>query len=349
MKKRALTLSGTVTLVATLGLAAYQQANAADLVVAGFGAVFEDLIRQDVVPGFEKAQSIKVTYIAGNSTDNLAKLIAQKGNEQIDVVMLDDGPMRQAVALGLCRPLESAPVFNDVYPSLKVFNNSATMIGIAANGLMYNTKVFKQNNWAPPTSWSDLKDPKYKGKVVFPPLSNGFGLAGFLAINRLDGGNDSNVEPAFKVFKADYAPNVAAFSPTPADMNQIFQTGEAVLAVNGSTRTAALADTGFPVAFVYPKEGAFAGGMAACAVAGGQNKPAAMKFVQTLLSPEAQLAIVKRFYSGPANSKVTLPQDLQSKVPYGDAQISSLKMPDWAIVNSKRAEWTQQFNRIIQR
>ncbi|SAK82499.1 extracellular solute-binding protein [Caballeronia hypogeia] len=349
MKRRVLTISGKAALLTALGLAAYQQANAADLVVAGFGAVFEDLIRQDVAPGFEKAQSSKITYVAGNSTDNLAKIIAQKGNEQIDVVMLDDGPMRQAVALGLCRPLESSSVYNNVYPSLKVYGNNATMIGVAANGLMYNTKVFKQNNWAPPTSWSDLKDPKYKGKVVFPPLSNGFGLAGFLAINRLGGGTDSNVEPAFKVFKADYAPNVAAFSPTPADMNQIFQAGEAVLAVNGSTRTAALADTGFPVAFVYPKEGAYAGGMAACAVAGGQNKPAAMKFVETLLSPESQTVIAKKFYAGPANSKVVLPPDLQSKVPYGESQISSLQMPDWNVVNSKRAEWTQQFNRIIQK
>ncbi|MFM0327680.1 ABC transporter substrate-binding protein [Caballeronia glebae] len=349
MRKHKSTFQRGLVLIAATGLAICSQAKAEDLVVAGFGAVFEDLIRQDVAPKFKKAQDVNITYIAGNSTDNLAKIIAQKGNEQIDVVLLDDGPMRQAVALGLCRPLESNSVYNDVYPSLKVFGNNATMIGVAANGLMYNTKVFKQNNWAPPTSWSDLKDPKYKGKVVFPPLSNGFGLAGFLAINRLGGGTDSNVEPTFKVFKADYAPNVAAFSPTPADMNQIFQTGEAVLAVNGSTRTSALADTGFPVAFVYPKEGAYAGGMAACAVAGGQNKPAAMKFVETLLSPESQTVIAKKFYAGPANSKVVLPQDVQSKVPYGESQISSLQMPDWSVVNAKRAEWTQQFNRIIQR
>ena len=35
-------------------------------------------------------------------------------------------------------------------------------------GLMYNTKVFEEKGWTAPTSWNDLKDPKYKKPARHP-------------------------------------------------------------------------------------------------------------------------------------------------------------------------------------
>ena len=71
------------------------------LYVAGYGGSYEKTIRDEVIPGFEQANAVKVEYVAGNSTDTLAKLQAQKGNQQIDVAIVDDGPMYQAIQL--CR------------------------------------------------------------------------------------------------------------------------------------------------------------------------------------------------------------------------------------------------------
>src|SRR6266478_7190195 len=85
------------------------------LYVAGYGGSFEKTIRDDVIPAFEQANGVKIEYVAGNSTDNLARLQAQKGNQQIDVAILDDGPMYQAVALGFCAPLAKAPVYDTLY------------------------------------------------------------------------------------------------------------------------------------------------------------------------------------------------------------------------------------------
>ena len=49
---------------------------------------------------------MKVEYVAGNSTDTLAKLQAQKANQVIDVAIVDDGPMYQAIQLGFCGKTE---------------------------------------------------------------------------------------------------------------------------------------------------------------------------------------------------------------------------------------------------
>src|SRR6478672_10996145 len=79
--------------------------------VAAYGGSFEQTMRKDVIPPFEKKYGVKIEYVAGNSTDTLAKLQAQKGNQQIDVAIVDDGPAYQAVALGFCGTLTDGPVY----------------------------------------------------------------------------------------------------------------------------------------------------------------------------------------------------------------------------------------------
>ena len=113
------------------------------LYVAGYGGSFEKTIRDEVIPPFEQANGVKVEYVAGNSTDTLAKLQAQKGNQQIDVAILDDGPMYQAIQLGFCDKIEGLPSA-DLYNVAHFKDDRAVAIGLVATGLMYNTKVFAE-------------------------------------------------------------------------------------------------------------------------------------------------------------------------------------------------------------
>ena len=48
------------------------------LYVAAYGGSFEQTMRKEVIPPFEKKYGLKIEYVAGNSTDTLAKLQAQK-------------------------------------------------------------------------------------------------------------------------------------------------------------------------------------------------------------------------------------------------------------------------------
>ena len=79
------------------------------LVVAGYGGSFEDIMRKDIFPAFEKKHNVKIDFVAGNSTNTVARLQAQKGNQEIDVAIVDDGPMYQAIALGFCAPIQGMP------------------------------------------------------------------------------------------------------------------------------------------------------------------------------------------------------------------------------------------------
>lgn len=329
---------------ATAGLAM-----AEDIYVGSYGGSTETAFKQMIIPNYEKMTGNKVIYVAGNSTDTLAKLQAEKGNPQYDVAIVDDGPMEQAVQYGFCGTIEPAPIYNDLYPLAKIAEGKALALGVVATGLFYNEAAFKKAGWAPPTSWNDLTDKKYKGKLVIPPINNGYGLQALLMFAELRGGGASNIDPGFDAMTKEVGPNVLAWEPSPGKMTELFQNGDAVIGVWGSGRVKALSDTGFPVKFVYPKEGAFALFTAICPVAKKQPKAGTQKFIQYLYSPEVQTILAETQAWGPMNSKVQLPANVAKYVPYGPEQIAKLKPVDYKIVNAKRAEWTNRWNRTVER
>lgn len=315
------------------------------LVVAGYGGSIEKIIRDKLLPDFEKQHNVKVTYVAGNSTDTLAKLVARKDNPEVDVAMIDDGPMARALWLGLCAPITGVN-FGDLHEVARFPDNKASGLGIIATGLMYNTKVFQQNGWAPPTSWNDLKDPKYKGKVVMPPLSNGYGLVAVVMLARMNGGGEKNIEPGFKVMKESVGPNILAYEPSPAKHAELFQTGQAIFGVWGTARVQPLADSGVPVEFVYPKEGAPAIMTGICPVAKKSPNKAAMAFVNMMLSPAAQSVLADEAGFAPVNRKAQVKR--AGMMPIGELA-KSLVSIDWATVNPIRDDWNKRWVREIER
>src|ERR1700716_3501069 len=129
-----------LTAVAALACGDSALAQTKTLYVAAYGGSFEQTLRTEIIPVFEKKYGVKIEYVAGNSTDTLAKLQAQKANQVIDVAIVDDGPMYQAIQLGFCGKIDGLPVA-DLYDSARYKDDKAVGIGLVATGLMYNTKV----------------------------------------------------------------------------------------------------------------------------------------------------------------------------------------------------------------
>jgi len=316
------------------------------LYVAGYGGSFEKTIRDEVIPAFEQANGVKVEYVAGNSTDTLAKLQAQKGNQQIDVAIVDDGPMYQAIQLGFCGKLEGLPA--DLYEAARFKDDRAVGIGLVATGLMYNTKVFAEKGWAPPTSWNDLKDPKYGKQLVIPPINNTYGLEALLMLAKMNGGSEANVDAGFKIFKDEINKNVLAYEPSPGKMTELFQSGQGQIAVWGTGRFQAFANTGFPVDFVYPKEGAPILLASACPVAKASVNPLAHEMIKTLISAPVQTGMAKEMGNGPVNKKVDVAMPELRMAPVGE-RAKLVIQPDWDAINAHREEWTKRWNREVER
>lgn len=317
------------------------------LYVGGSGGSNEDLFKAKVIPPFEAANGVKVVYIPGNSTDILAKLEAQKTAEEMSVAMIDDGPMYQAVAHGLCTKVEQAGSIKELYPNARMAGDKSIGIGFVATGLAYNKAVFAKNGWAAPTSWNDLTDPKYKGKIVIPPITNGYGLLTLVMMARLNGGGEAAIEPGFNAMIKQVAPNVLSWEASPGTMASMLQTGEAALVVWGSGRVQSVIDQGAPVAFVYPKEGAVALMVAGCVVEGAPEAALGQKFLQHVASAEMQGILAEVGY-GPVNQNTKLTPEIAAKVVSGPEKVNAMISPDYSVINAKRAEWTSRWNRAVE-
>ncbi|MBM3601538.1 MAG: extracellular solute-binding protein [Alphaproteobacteria bacterium] len=328
---------------------AMSTAQAQTVTVGMYGGSFEKAIREAVVPSFQKQfPNAKFEYVLGNSTDTLARLQAQKARQEIDVAIMDDGVMYQAVTLGFCTDVADAPIYRELYDLAKVSGNKAMMAGVVATGLAYNTKVFKEKGWAAPTSWHDLKDPKYKKVFAMSPFTGTYGLHTVIMLARVDGGGENNIDPGFKAMQR-VGPNVLTFPPSPAKMSEVMQSGDVLISVWGSGRTVALANTGFPVEFAYPKEGAVALMIGICPVVNSDVPDLAQKFIQHMFTTEVQAVMAKEQGAGPVNKNTKLAPDVAKLVPYGPDQVAKLITVDWDVINKNREQWTRRWNREVEK
>ena len=322
-------------------------AQRATLYVGGPGGSSQKLFQDRIIPAFKSKTGADVIYVSGNSTDMLAKLTAQRGRQELNVVLIDDGPMYQAIKSGYCDTLTPAPVYSDVYEVAR-FGDKAIGVGLIATGIVYNKATFEKNAWAPPKSWTDLTDTKFKRRFTTSSLSGTYGVHTLVMFARLSGGDERKIDPGFDAIEKRLAPNVASWSSSPAQLTEMLQNREVDIAVWGSSRAYALKKSGFPIEFVYPKEGAVALVLAACPVVQSSAPNLSQAFVQHLISPEVQQWLSTEGW-GPTNKRTRLDGEIAQSVPYGADAVKKLVRIDWNAVNQSRADWITRWNRTIDR
>ena len=311
----------------------------------------EKAYTQYVFPAFEKLNNVKVVVVPGTSSDILAKAQANKDKPQMHVMFLDDGIMIRAIAMGLCEKQRPSPALNEIYPAARFKDDMASGVSLGMTGLAYNTKMFKEKGWAPPTSWMDLADPKFKGKVVFQSMSSSsFGLHGFLMFNRIQGGNDKNVEPGFKAWPTTIGPNVLEYIPSSAKLSEMVQTDEAAifpLTPDGRGRAedarASRSNTR------SPKEGSVVLMVGQCVIANNSEPELAQKLAEFLLTPQAQAKALQYGNQIPTNPKTPAVGDGVAQVAAINGYMKTAITVDWESINANRPAWNARWNKTIER
>jgi putative spermidine/putrescine transport system substrate-binding protein len=349
MKNRHFWMSAVAS--AALATAGAAHAQTKTLYVGMNGGNFEKTFTQNVLPDFEKANDVKVVIVPGTSSDILAKATAAKDNPQMHIMFLDDGVMVRAIGAGLCQKMKDSPVLADLAPGARMKGDMAVGIDLGMTGLAYNKKMFDEKGWAPPTSWMDLADAKYKDKVVFQSASaSSFGLHAFLMFNRIQGGTEKDVEPGFSKFRAIIGPNVLEFIPSSAKISEMVQTGEAAIFPLTPTAVAALQEKSIPVEYAQPKEGSVVLMVAECVIANNSEPDLSQKLAAYLLSPEAQSKALQYGNIVPSNTKAkaTTPE-AEAKLAKFHGYMKTAVTLDWDAINEKRPEWNSRWNKMIER
>src|SRR5262245_2860564 len=88
----------TVALVALTGGPTQAADYEKELVFAFWGGRWEASLKE-ALADFEQQYGVKISWVAGSSVENLAKIQAQRGRPQIDLAIMDDIPALQGKKL----------------------------------------------------------------------------------------------------------------------------------------------------------------------------------------------------------------------------------------------------------
>jgi putative spermidine/putrescine transport system substrate-binding protein len=328
--------------VFSLGMMASASAQT-ELTVIVYGGSFEEGWRKAVIEPFEKANpDIKVKIATGLTMQTVALMRAQKDDVRVDVTMMDEIGAAQANAEGLYHPLDAAKIPNieKLYPQFRTKGDPYTKFMFVSQALVYNKDMVKEK----PTSWMAMWDPRYKGKIASPDITTSHGAFFLLTAADMNGGGLKNVDPGFELLKK-LKPSILTFYTQHAQLAQLFTQGDVVMASWTSDRGQAAIDGGAPLAWTIPKESAYIIDSTIGIAKGTKKLEAAQKYVDFVLSAEAQALNARHTYLGPVNREVKLSPEVAQKLPVAD--LDRLKMADWDYVTTVRPQWTQRWNREI--
>lgn len=244
------------------------------------------------VPFFEEftaATGIKINFVRHSAGEVLARLIAEKNNPRVGMIF--GGPadtFAAAVKEGVLEPY--APAGVEAIPELyRDANNN--FIGIGLNPIVFltNKEFLKDNNLQAPSSWYDLLDPAYKnGLQMADARTSGTGFNRIASIILALGSEDEAFDYMEKMHQ-----NVQVYTKSGGGGTVPVATRQASSGVFFLVDSIETAKRGYDVEISFPKEGSVVSVEAMALVKNGPNQDLAKKFMDWLVTPEAQSLYAK--------------------------------------------------------
>jgi putative spermidine/putrescine transport system substrate-binding protein len=339
--KAVLRLAIAVTLLSVGILGAYGQKQ--QLVISCWGGSSEKNLSA-VSKAFEDANNVELVYDVGNNSDRLNKLRAQKNDPEIDVAFLTSSFSAIGNQEGLFEKVsvKDVPNINDLYDFAKSKTGYGPTYSVTSYGLFYDTQKVSP----PPTSWNDLWDPKYAGKISVADITGTSGPLLLVEASAMASGDRYNIDAGFKKM-AQLKPSIFNFYLSSSDVATMFERGEIVMVPFADMFLKALQDSGLHVAMVVPKEGSFATPATINIVKGTKNLALAEKYVNFILGADTQARIAAVMSESPVNRKTVLSPEVAKYLIYGEAAVKKLLTFDDDFINNNKAAWIERWDKEI--
>lgn len=314
--------------------------------VSAWGGTYEETLRNIVKPAFEERTGATLEIVLGSAP--IAQLKAEGDDPSVDVLHVNYYEMMNAKMLGVTKELDYDSMSNaaDLYDEAKeepygVITNWGT------RGYAYRNDLIDA-----PTSWKDLWNPEYEGKVVVSDVTfgGGYELAEMTARAFFDSSltDKSCWDDVFAKLE-ELAPSVYMVSSQHSDTDTALINGDAVIAIHTNGRAAMLMQDGHENISYADLEEGLPGMPTYVAVAANTKVPElANELVNELIGVDAEYAYATNNYYAPSNKKCEIPEELQPYMPYGEEAIGNLIFFDQEMITEEdRAEFVDRWNRVF--
>jgi putative spermidine/putrescine transport system substrate-binding protein len=310
-----------------------------ELVVGVWGGVQERIVREHCEKPLVAKYGCKVSYVLGGTPERRARAYQERGRPSFDVLYLNIFESRQAVRDGVTQaPTAAVPNFEHLYDVAKIGG-----YGVAFNPVtvVYDKRKARQ----PITSWKDIWNPEWKGRIAWPVYPGAQGTAGLLMAAKVFGGSEANIGIGFDKIR-ELKP-FAAIQGSQDQLFQMFDQNVADISVEFGSFTRKYAETRNPnIEVANPVEGQAIAMNVACITVGTKNQKLAEEWVNFHLSEACMMAYANDIYYSPTVKNLTIPDALKPKLVLGQ-DVAKLVDFDWDVVVRNQAAWSSRFNREI--
>jgi putative spermidine/putrescine transport system substrate-binding protein len=271
---------------AILGRAA--RAAGGPIVVGTWAGDYGNLLKANVQDPILVPKGFDVIQDVGDEPPRIAKMIAQKRlpHGTVDVACVQAVAGYQLNSLDLVEKLDESKVPNLKYVRTDLRTDYFAPHIWSPQVLIYNPDRVT----TPPTSFGDMLDPKYKGKVGFPDV-NAFYV--MMAAALYGSGNASDFDKAKEVAQKLIAQDPHLY-PATDQAGPAFKTGEIDIGVMWLARVIMWQNAGIPVKPAFPKEGCILYVSGMVVPKNAPDREGAFAYLDAMLEPSAQQRFAER-------------------------------------------------------
>jgi ABC-type Fe3+ transport system, periplasmic component len=285
-----------------------------------------------VAAAYQEKTGTKINFVRMASGEALARLTAEKGNPQVDVLI---GGPADTYEAGVKNGLFEAYAPKDIAVPAQYRSPEGYWAGYGLIPLIFmtNTNFLKKNNMQAPESWQDLLDPAYKnGLQMADARTSGTATERIFALVKLYG-----EDGAFDYQKKLHQ-NIQLYTKSGQGGAMPIAAGQAASGVFYLVDALDVQQQGYPVVITYPKEGTTYGIDGVGIIKGAKNPEAAKKFIDWATSVDfANMLMEKKINYVPVaeGAKITDPVLDVTKVKFLEAD------PEWK--GQKRKEYVERW------
>src|ERR1700723_1763888 len=273
--------------------------------------VWEGYADPSFLKAFEDAHHCKVVASYMGSSDELVAKLRGGSAGNYDVISPSSDVATSIVRAGLAAPLDLSKIA--AYPQLSARLRESPLVkangqtyGVpfvwGPNPLLYDTNAFPKA----PDSWSDLWNPKLKGKIsLWDELSSVYMAAQVLGYDKPDPNQLYNLSDeqldAVKKKLIELKPNIRKYWSTGGELTNLFQNHEILAAMGWPLMTNQLRKLGFPIGETIPVQNTTGWIDHLMITSASENKELAAEFLEYMIEAKTQKLVVDVTGYDPAN------------------------------------------------
>ncbi len=333
-------LGGAATLVGGLASGSVNAQAGGEVVVANWGGDWNDRTVKFIEAPLLESKGIKILRDLDSDVDRRTKLIAEMKlpRGRLDVAHMADSMAADLQSLGVWQDIDYSQIPNAKFIQDNLRSPFFLPWQYSGWVLLYNPSKMPK-----PTSFADLFDPKYAGKVG---INNQHYVHNMEAAGIVAGGSMHDFDKIKKQcldWKKAVQPKIY---PTHQQLEAAFKDEEIWIAGNYKARGLQYAADKVSVATAYPKEGAITVIFGASIPKKAPHKEMAYAYLNALIDAQGMANLVQASFYTPSVTNAALPADFKALSGFNEEEQKKLLFQDFGyLAKNATTTWLEFWNK----